>query len=145
MSTPLADSVQSAPGLPHLFACCIYDAMLTIGVLLIASALAVLVNHGESIPPGSAAFQLYLLAAAFPYFGYCWTRGGQTLGMRAWGVRLTTTEGRTASAGRALLRYLMATVSLFALGAGFLWILIDRERRSWHDIVSGTRLRKLPR
>ena len=29
-------------------------------------------------------------------------------------------------------------VSLAALGFGFCWALIDREKRSWHDMAAGT-------
>ena len=38
------------------------------------------------------------------------------------------------------LRYLVATLSWFVFFLGYLWMLIDNKRRSWHDIASGTQL-----
>ncbi|MEJ1377571.1 MAG: RDD family protein, partial [Candidatus Sedimenticola sp. (ex Thyasira tokunagai)] len=33
-----------------------------------------------------------------------------------------------------------AIISWLALGLGFLWLLVDRKNRTWHDRLSGTRL-----
>ena len=59
---------------------------------------------------------------------------GQTLGMRAVGIRMidTTTSGRV-DYGRCVVRYLVAIVSGLALGLGYLWMLWDPERQTWHD------------
>jgi uncharacterized RDD family membrane protein YckC len=54
-------------------------------------------------------------------------------------------SGATPTWPALLLRYLVAGLSLAALGLGFLWPLLDAQRRSWHDIASGTRLLRLPR
>ena len=140
-SAAIADT--RAPSLPRVFACCFYDAMLTVGVLFVASALAVMVNGGQALPPESIGFRIYLLAAAFPYFGYCWSHGGQTLGMRAWRVRVVRSDGSALDLKRALARFVAALFSIAAFGVGFVWIAIDRRRRSWHDIASGTRLEAL--
>ncbi|KAF1030236.1 MAG: hypothetical protein GAK40_00076 [Burkholderia plantarii] len=37
----------------------------------------------------------------------CWTRGGQTLPMKTWRIRLVTADGGPISPGRALGRYLL--------------------------------------
>ena len=132
-----------SPTLPRVFACCFYDWLLGAAILFVAAALAVALNAGEAIGPSNSAFRLYLLAAAFPYFGYCWTHGGQTLGMRTWHVRLLNDAGEPISWQRAALRYVASVLSLAVLGLGFAWILVDRERRSWHDRLSGTHLELL--
>jgi uncharacterized RDD family membrane protein YckC len=38
-----------------------------------------------------------------------------------------------------------ALLSLLALGLGFLWILVDPQRRAWHDRLSGTRIVVVPK
>jgi len=46
---------------------------------------------------------------------------------------------------RALLRFAVAIVSLGALGLRFLWCLVDRDRRAWHDIAARSLLLRLPK
>lgn len=68
-----------------------------------------------------------------------WSRGGQTLGMRPWRLRVVGT-GHTAPTGRQLIqRYVVGTVSLLLGGLGFWWAWLDRDRLTWHDRASGTR------
>jgi uncharacterized RDD family membrane protein YckC len=138
---------MDAPGMPArsaglflVLAAVVYDALITLAVLFAAASVAVAVNAGDAIPAGSVWFELYLLAAAAPYFAWCWTHGGQTLGMRAWRLRIQRRDGGTPRWGEALLRYAGALLSWAALGLGFLWIGIDRERMSWHDRLSATRI-----
>nr|VFK26267.1 MAG: Uncharacterized membrane protein YckC, RDD family [Candidatus Kentron sp. MB]VFK30775.1 MAG: Uncharacterized membrane protein YckC, RDD family [Candidatus Kentron sp. MB]VFK75228.1 MAG: Uncharacterized membrane protein YckC, RDD family [Candidatus Kentron sp. MB] len=87
--------------------------------------------------PWHFVYQLYLLGVCFWYFGWCWTRG-QTLGMRAWRIYLQGENGVYATWWQAWIRFLSAMVSLAAFGLGFLWALVDREHKSWHDRLSGT-------
>lgn len=91
------------------------------------------------------AEQLMLVAVTAAYFVVSWARGGQTIGMRAWRTRVVTGTGAPPAWPRALLRFLVALLSLGAFGAGFLWCLVDRERRAWHDIAAGTRLVRMAR
>jgi uncharacterized RDD family membrane protein YckC len=65
--------------------------------------------------------------------------------MRAWRLRLVDPERDRPRWSALLLRYLVAGLSLAAFGLGFLWTLWDPQRRSWHDLASGTRLLRLPR
>ena len=70
----------------------------------------------------------YLLAISFGFYGWFWTHGGQTLGMRAWRLKALTADGQAVSWRHAIIRVAAAHVSLFALGLGYLWLLIDREK-----------------
>src|SRR5690606_41442182 len=63
--------------------------------------------------------QVALLAVTAGYFVISWRRGGQTIGMRAWRIRIVATEGGALPWSRALLRFAVALVSLGALGLGF--------------------------
>lgn len=125
-----------------VFAAGFYDGLLSVALMFIASAMAVALNDGTAIPAGDIGFRALLLAVPFPYFGWCWTRGGQTLGMRAWRLRLQAMDGSGITWGRALLRYLAALGSWAAFGLGFLWLL-GPARLSWHDRLSRTRIVRL--
>jgi uncharacterized RDD family membrane protein YckC len=63
-----------------------------------------------------------------------------TVGMRAWKVRIMDHRGGAPGWGKCLLRFLVSLVSAAAAGIGFLWMLVDAEKRTWHDRASGTRL-----
>ena len=108
--------------------------MLTAALFLFAARGSVDVAH----PPFAyhLALQLALLAVTAAYFIVSWTRGGQTIGMRAWKLRVVDADGATLPWPRALLRFAVAIVSLAAIGLGFLWCLVDRDRRAWHDIAA---------
>ncbi len=74
-----------------------------------------------------------------------WRTGGQTLGMRPWRLRVRARDGGQASTGALWLRFGVATVSLLAGGLGFWWAWVDRERLTWHDRASGTRMVREPK
>lgn len=69
-----------------------------------------------------------------------WQRGGQTLGMRPWRLRVVAIEGGVPTRSALLKRYLVGTASLLLAGLGFWWAWWDRERLTWHDRASGTRV-----
>jgi uncharacterized RDD family membrane protein YckC len=121
----------------------LYDGLLVVALLMIAAA-AIVIPSGTEIAPGSAPFQIYLLAVWWLYFAICWRLGGQTVGMRAWRIHLISESDRTGWL-QTLIRFFVAGVSIAAAGAGLLWSLIDDRKRAWHDIASGTRLVVAPR
>jgi len=85
--------------------------------------------------------QAWLVAAAGTYFVFFWTRGGQTLPMKTWRIRLVRAEGGgPVHAGRALHRYALALLGTLAVGLGFAWALVDRDRQFLHDRLAGTAL-----
>jgi len=69
-----------------------------------------------------------------------WRHGGRTLGMRPWRLRVANAEGTPASIRALMARYAMGSVSLLLLGAGFWWAWVDRDRLTWHDRLSRTRM-----
>ncbi|MCS3902171.1 putative RDD family membrane protein YckC [Methylohalomonas lacus] len=129
--------------LARQLAAMVYDGLLLVGVLFVAS-LPVTLLSGGAIPAGAPAFQLYLLGIIFLYLAWQWTRGGQTLGMKAWRLRLVSNDANGLNWARALLRFLAALLSLAACGLGYAWLLVDRERLTWHDRLSATRLERTP-
>ena len=97
----------------------------------------------QNIPPFSPlAWLLWLTCwlVAGAYATLSWRRGGQTLGMRPWRIRVVTPDGSALSMAVLWKRYAVGTLSLLLGGLGFWWAWFDRERRTWHDVASGTRL-----
>lgn len=115
-----------------------YDSLLILAIWMLGAAVVV-VAAGEPIASGNPLFQVYLLALAMAYFGSCWFLGGQTVGMRAWSVRLESIEGALAWR-QILIRLAVGLVSMLAMGAGFAWSWIRTDRATWHDLASGTRI-----
>lgn len=80
------------------------------------------------------------------YATLSWRHGGQTLGMRPWRIAVVGQHAEQPPSWRALwLRYTVGTVSLLCAGLGFWWAWIDRDRLTWHDRLSRTRLLRRPR
>ncbi|ROR32888.1 RDD family protein [Inmirania thermothiophila] len=131
-------------GLGRRLGAALYDGLLLLALWFFAT-LALMPFTGGAIPPGDLRYEAYLVAVGGLFFVYFWSRGGQTLGMRAWRLRLVGPDGRPPRAGRAACRYLLAWLSWGLGGLGILWVLVDRERRAWHDLACGTRVLRLPK
>ncbi len=131
-------------GLGRRLGALFYDGLLLLAGLLIATLVVLPLTGGEAVRPGNPFFRTYLLFVAFLYFAVPWVRTGQTLGLKAWRLRVERHEGGPITWWHALLRFLTATPALLPGGIGLLWVLVDRERLAWHDRLSGTRVVRLP-
>lgn len=127
-----------APNLMRRFAAIIYDLLLLISVLFVATALILPFNAGQAFKAQQFFYSLYLLTVSFIFYGWFWTHGGQTLGLRAWKLHVLTLDCQPITWLQAFLRFSSAIVSWAALGLGFLWALIDKNNRCWHDAFSKT-------
>jgi uncharacterized RDD family membrane protein YckC len=127
-------------GILRRFGALLYDSLLLGGVLFVASALVLILNGGQPIQGTNLFYSVYMLLAGFLFFAWFWLHGGQTLGLRVWGLRLVRSDGGPLTPRHALLRYLGALLSWAVFGLGFLWVLADQERLTWHDRLSGTRI-----
>jgi len=161
-------AVLSPARLPRRLAAIVYDGLLLIGVLVGATALAlglaVALLGGEAVKlhnplQANPFFQTYLLLVCFFFYGGFWIHGGQTLGMRAWRLRLQRRDGRGIGWWQALLRFLIGTLWLApvaylhqvlkvgvapSLGAGFGCLLLLLVLRL-PDRASETELVVLPK
>jgi len=132
-------SVRPA-GIWLVVAAAVYDALVALAIVFAATAIAVTVSGGHAIPPGTVIYEVALLATPFPYFAWCWMRGGKTLGMRAWRLRLERVDGEPVTIQDATLRYVGALLSWAACALGFAWLLLGPRHMSWHDRMSATRV-----
>jgi uncharacterized RDD family membrane protein YckC len=114
----------------------LYEAILLFAVAFFAGWVFFAASAGRDATGGTLRHVLQLLIVLLfaGYFLWCWLRGGQTLPMRAWRIRLVQVTPR-----RALLRFLLALL-LVPTGVSIVWALFDRERQFLHDRLAGTRL-----
>ena len=133
-------STSHKPGLFRLLGVMLYDSMLLVSVLLVAAAVAVAFNGGEAIGANNPFFFVYLLGVAFIFYGWFWTHGGQTLGMRAWRVYLISGQNTGINWQQAFLRFMVGLFSWLPLGLGYWWLWISPDKLSWPDIASGSYL-----
>ena len=135
-----------APGpvaaLPRRLLSLIYESLLLAAVLL-AGALPFLVFSRQMEPAvARPLFQLYLLLMSGVYFVWQWTRGGQTLPMKTWRLKLVTREGAPLALRHGVSRFLLALAGLALFGLGYAWALADRDHQFLHDRLAGTRIVK---
>jgi uncharacterized RDD family membrane protein YckC len=153
----------STPSLRRRLAAFLYEGVLLFGVLMIAGWLYSTLTQQRHALQGKAGLQAFLFVVLGIYFVWFWSRGGQTVAMKAWHIRLVTASGAPVSQTKALLRYVLAWLwfmpalaamylaglhgsgaiyGALALGvlayANLVWLRPDRQ--FWHDAVCGTRL-----
>ena len=137
-----SDEIVNCPpaSLIKQFAAMIYDSLLIFAVLFGASAVALLLNNmlfdRDTAIENSPIFSLYLLFSLFTFYAWFWRKSGQTLGMRAWKIRIVSELGGNPGWGSCYLRLLFALLSLACLGLGYWWRLF--KPYTWHDRLSQT-------
>ena len=98
--------------------------------------------HGDAVRGGWLGLLefavLWLIGGL--YAALSWRRGGQTLGMRPWRLRVAAAQGGDATTRALWLRYAVGGLSLLAGGLGFWWAWIDPAGLTWHDRISNTRM-----
>ena len=128
--------MSATPGLPRRLASMGYEAVLLFGVAFFAAWLFFFASGGRDATAGwpRNALQMFIAMVFAGYFLWCWLRGGQTLAMKAWKIRLVE-----VTPARALLRFVLALLLVPTLVA-IVWSLFDRDRQFLHDRLAGTRL-----
>lgn len=121
----------------------IYEALLLTGLLFVAAFVYYAIEQRVADGHTRALFQLHLAAVAGLYFVWQWTRGGQTLPMKTWRLKLVRADGAAVSRAQATVRYVAALAGAVAFGAGFTWAFFDRDRQFLHDRIAGTRIVRL--
>ena len=134
------------PSLLRRLAAIFYDALLLVGVLFVASLpLPFIPQDIDDVWWIRLLVQAYLLLVCLLFFAWFWVHGGQTLGMRAWRLQVTKSDGSPITWNSAVIRFFSAILSWLVFGLGFLWVLVDKERKAWHDRLSNTTLSLEPK
>ena len=144
-------------GLIRRFAAIFYDFLLCVALLMVVTLLYKMVQMSifgqeqlrqmsdAGALDGDPLLSTLLVMTLFAFFAKFWTHNGQTLGMQVWGLRIQNADGSAISLWQALLRFVVAIGSWLCLGLGFVWVLWDKDKRSWHDIYSDSHVVQLPK
>ena len=148
------DSALAAlsPSLLRRLAALLYDILLVLPLIMACVALVMGVRTLVGLGPAADGtvqlepllVQALALLTTMVFFGWFWLRNGQTLGMQAWRIKLLSFAGTSPNLRQVVIRCLGAALSAGCFGLGYLWCLVDRRGRYWHDWLSGTELRLLP-
>ncbi|HBO3455603.1 TPA: RDD family protein [Pseudomonas aeruginosa] len=150
--------VYAPAGLIRRLAAMFYDILLCVALMMVVTLvyqqgilrliygsdhLRELADRGALI--GDPLLSTLLVFTLFGFFAKFWTHNGQTLGMQVWGLRVQNRDGSAISLLQALLRFMIAIASWLCLGLGFLWMLWDKDKRTWHDRYSESQVVRLPK
>lgn len=156
MLSPQGDYAPA--GLVRRLAAMFYDFLLCVALMMVVTLvyqqgilrliygsdhLRELADRGALI--GDPLLSTLLVFALFGFFAKFWTHNGQTLGMQVWGLRVQNRDGSAIGLLQALLRFMIAIASWLCLGLGFLWMLWDKDKRTWHDRYSESQVVRLPK
>ncbi len=119
----------------------LYDFFPVFGLWFLVAALFVAIRRAAVTGGALGLLEfaiLWLVTGAYAVVS--WRRGGQTLGMRPWRLRVVAVDGGRPTRNALLLRYVVGNASLLLAGLGFWWAWLDRDRLTWHDRLSRTRM-----
>jgi uncharacterized RDD family membrane protein YckC len=145
----------------------VYDLLIVLAIVMVVGLLCQLATGGRLIETGARTviplwYQLLQGMVVAAYFVASWRRGGQTVGMRPWRIRVSRDDGGTISLQQAVIRVAVAAAPLLllalepaiglratlwtVLAAWTLWFavaLFDSRRRTLHDLAADTELRRM--
>lgn len=131
----------------------VYDALLVMAISMAWGGITVYLRYGifdgtlaEGEKAQSTPLEFFGLVVVLTFF-FCffWHRAGQTLGMRAWRLRLQQTSGQLPNWRQCLLRSVIAPCSIICAGLGYLWCLLDPKGDSAHDRLGNLKVVVLPK
>lgn len=149
LSTASVHAGFPSAGFGRRFAAWVYDLLVAVAIIMLATALAlgfaailtalgvVTLAEGEDHAAWlnrSPLFAIYIVLMLALFFGWFWWRSGQTIGMRAWRLKLQQRDGSRLTKKQTAIRLLTCI-----FGLGNLWVLVDwKQHRAWHDYAAGT-------
>ncbi|MFK8081992.1 MAG: RDD family protein [Granulosicoccus sp.] len=115
----------------------LYDCLLLIAIYFVVTAAVIPLNDGQAIQHWS--YKLFLVLVAFIFFDWFWRHGGQTLGMRAWRIRLEGTIEEKITFKQSVHRFV---VGFLAFGFTLFYMYGNTSQQALHDKISKTKIVK---
>lgn len=153
MKKKQSKGVQQSKQYPSIFrrlGAWLYDCLVVAAVLMLAGGvvmalIAALLHFGilditgyedasaylGTHPVASLVYSFYLASVVISFFAYFWCKGGQTLGMRAWKLRLQNTDGSNIRLTQAFIR-----MGTSAFGLGNLLSPFSTTKQSFQDLMA---------
>jgi len=126
----------------------IYDTFLILAISMAYGAIATFLvaqiqgtsenNYNPTI--SGPLFQMGWAFTLLVFYCYFWIKAGQTVGMKAWRLKLISTTDKPLTIAQCVLRFFLGLISLACGGIGFLWVLIDKNNDALHDKLCKTRM-----
>jgi len=163
--TQTAKIELTCPLWKRLFAL-LYDILAVLAIVMVVGLLCQLATRGTLITRFGHVhidwwYQPLQGLVVAGYFLVSWMRGGQTLGMRPWRIRVAAIDGGPLTLWQALVRLIVGSLPLLLLllaptfglsvalwsvaAAWVVWFgvaLLDRRRRAVHDWAAGSEVRR---
>jgi uncharacterized RDD family membrane protein YckC len=140
-----APGVRFAPHGARLVAYILDGIIVTIVVFAAVIALGILTAGlaASGAVPLAVLSGILLVVVVFAisvgYWPWFWVNGGATPGMRMFSLRVVRDrDGGPVGWGEAILRVVGLWIGGAVFYLGYAWILIDKRRRGWHDLIAGT-------
>ncbi len=153
-------------------AAAVYDSLLLVALWMITALVDVVIRDLIGLPRNLQALQVLEFSVGLLFFGWFWTHGGQTLGMRVWKLRVRRHDGSVLRWPVAAVRYSVmlatwiavflpllllspkvaahvhagkaASVATIVCVLALIAVLVDRRRRTPCDWASGSEVIELP-
>lgn len=136
------------PSLLRRFAAIGYDTLILLAISILYGFIVVAINFaingapavGERVSWGGlepVIFAGWIFTQIF-YYVYFWNRIGQTVGMKTWRVQTLYNGSHTLSYKVGFIRAGLAILSFAAFGLGYLYALVDPDKQTLHDKLSGS-------
>lgn len=113
----------------------VYDCLLLIALFFVVTGALVPLNDGESIQHWS--YYGFLIVVSFLFFDWFWRHGGQTLGMHAWRLKVTSDNGANITFKQTLHRFICG---LAMFGITLLFMFGSKDKLALHDKLSRTKI-----
>ena len=116
----------------------VFWGLYVLGQYGVSLAWQLITGNSFNLSKHQAASLVVLVVWWFVYFSVQWTLGGRTVGMAFFGVRVVQKDGRRVRASQAIVRALLLYASALFFVVAAIWMMIQRERRTLHDLIAGT-------
>jgi uncharacterized RDD family membrane protein YckC len=128
---------KNNPLLIRIYGSLVYELFALVPIWMVAGFIFIYFFDGSFGIYQRLIFQIYLWFISGTYLTHCWTVTGQTLAMRVWELKITSSQG-SLTKELAWRRYILATIGTLIGGASFLWALTNKKHLYLHDQILKT-------
>lgn len=120
------------------------DAVIVAAMIAVGGWIAVLLDNLletlniETRATLAAIYVFLIPVIAALYYVVFWSLTGRTVGKWLMGLRVVNPDGRPPSIGRSFVRLAGYLISAIVFWLGYAWVLVDSERKAWHDHMANT-------